>query len=260
MRRPTVILALLGVLLLASGCPSPGPTPTPSVGYLLQSYTIVSEHSGKCLSLELPGGFYEKDPAQQWACNHYHMGLQGKWLLDPTGQIDHYRLVSTFSGKCLEAGSSDGSAVVQAKCTTAANQEWIFKFASAAAYTIASASSGKCMQVKPGTTGGKSDGDAIEVWSCSAGSKNQMWSRTEADAPNPPLDTGTGELCNVCNPQMPECKTGAMCMVMTTGQYLCGQSCSGASPCPSGYTCKQYKTSSGSTVSQCVPTGDECPR
>lgn len=142
-------------------------------------------------------------------------------------------------------------------------KEWLYVplQGSVSDYQIKSIKSGKCLEVRLGSTGGMQDGDIIEQWDCSASAKNQIWKLQKASTPppNPPLDTGTGELCNVCNPQKPECKPGAKCIYMISGQTICGQICSPATGgCPSGYKCTQL-SGSGQTGFQCVPDEYSCP-
>jgi len=247
-------LFVLVAAFLVSGC-NGGP----------YHYSVTSENSGKCLSLNLSGGYYDGDPAEQWDCSHYHMGLQKSWLFEPIGQLNTYRIVSIYSGKSLEVkttpmgGKDNGDIAQQAKYTGGDNQKWTVITDSGGTSTITSLDSGKCLEVKLGSTAGKQDGDPIEQWDCTAGAMNQIWRLKKVTAPNPPLDTGKGELCNVCNPAKPECKPGALCLVMPSGQSVCGQSCSAAVSCPAGYACTKI-TKLGQTSFQCVPTGDGCPR
>jgi len=252
--RQFMIYFVLVIVFLVSGCKPKTP------GY---PYSIISENSGKCLSLQLPGGYYDGDPAQQWDCSHIHMSLQGSWLLEPNAQSSTYRVISIHSGKCLEVnlsngGKNNGDIVQQSKCTGGNNQKWSFISGSGGTSTITSLHSGKCLEVKLGSNGGMQDGDVIEQWDCNV-AKNQIWRLKEITAPNPPLDTGKGELCNVCNPAKPECAPGAQCIVMPSGQSICGQSCSAVVSCPSGYTCTKM-TKLGQILYQCVPTNNQCPR
>ncbi|HUL12438.1 MAG TPA: RICIN domain-containing protein [Methylococcaceae bacterium] len=228
-------------------------------------YTIVSQHSAKCVGLPVGGGYFAGDPVEQWDCSHYHMGLQGSWLIEPVGPPNTYQVVSIHSGMCLEVnaslggGKNNGDPLRQTECTGADNQKWLVVTDSAGISTFESVHSGKCMEVRLGTTGGKQDGDVIEQWDCLAGAKHQTWKLGEIAAPNPPLDAGKGGLCNVCNPANTNCNAGAMCLVLTSGQTVCGQSCSTAVGCPKGYTCTQM-TQLGKTYFQCVPDGNSCPR
>jgi len=252
MDRSLGLTALLVAVAIAAGCASS------------DRYSAVSAHSGKCLSLALAGGYYDGDPVEQWNCTHYHMGLGKEWLFVPLKVTSNYQVKSIKSGKCLEValttgGKKNGDVAQQSKCTGANNQVWNVVTTSAGA-TFKSVLSGKCLQVRPGSTGGMKDGDAIEQWTCSAGAKNQRWNLTAADPPppNPPLDTAPGGLCNVCNPGKPNCKPGALCIVLTSGQSVCGQSCSSAKPCPSGYLCTAI-VKKGQKHYQCVPKDYSCP-
>ena len=243
------ILFTVVLVLITSGC------------MVISKRSLISSHSSKCLSLDVFGGYYDGDPAQQWDCNHYHMGLQASWELFPVGQSDTYRVRSFHSGKCLEVdlssgGKNNGDIVRQAKCTGADNQHWVIMLGQQST-TIKSVYSGKCAEVKLGTTNGMQDGDAIQQSDCT-GADNQSWMPQSITAPTPPLDTGQGQLCNVCNPANPVCKTGALCLVMTSGQTICGQSCSTVIGCPSGYMCTPM-TQLGKTVFQCVPDNNQCP-
>lgn len=207
---------LIGLILILSACKPPG-----------QSNIIKSELSGKCLSLQLSGGYYDGDPVEQWDCSHIHMGLQGSWLLEYDGQTSAYQITSIHSGKCLEVnlaagGKNNGDIVQQAKCTGGNHQRWIFTSGTGGTATITSLHSGKCLQVRLGTTGGMGDGDPIEQWDCIGGAKNQQ------------------------------------CIYLTSKQSVCGQSCSKTIVCPSGYTCTPI-TQSGQTIYQCVPNNNECP-
>jgi len=228
-------------------------------------YSAVSAHSGKCLSLTVPGGYYDGDPVEQWDCSHYHMGLQKEWLFVPLQGMSKYQVKSIKSGKCLEvklstkSGKNNGDIAQQSKCTGANNQAWNVVTTSTGT-TFKSLYSGKCLQVRLGSTGGKQDGDIIEQWDCATSAKNQIWKLQAASTPppNPPMDKGIGELCNVCNPQKPQCKPGALCIVMPSGQSICGQNCSLISGCPSGYTCTKI-VKLGKTYFQCVPNNYSCP-
>ncbi len=260
MKQCLILFILIGIFLL-SGCARMHHDQS-------YQYSIVSQNSGKCLSLDPAGGYYDGDPAQQWDCAHYHMGLQKAWLFVPNGPYA-YQILSIHSGKCLEVklspmgGKNNGDVLQQSKCTGADNQNWIVVNEILGLPTaIRSVHSGKCAEVNLGSTGGKQDGDPIDQWDCVAGDSqppsNQLWRLNPITAPNPPLDTGKGELCNVCNPGNPECKPGALCIVMLSGQSICGQSCSTAVGCPTGYTCtKMMKL--GQTYFQCVPDGNGCP-
>jgi hypothetical protein len=247
MRRMGIFFVVAAVFL-ACGC-------TPRI-----QYSIISENSGKCMSLNPTGGYYDGDPAEQWDCSQYHMGLQASWQFVPSGQSNTYHVISIHSGKCLEVklssgGKNNGDIVQQSKCTWGDNQKWIV-ITGQTSTTITSLYSGKCVEVKLGSTGGLKDGDIIDQWDCT-GAKNQIWMLQPITAPKPPLDTGKGELCNACNPANPECKPGALCLIMPSGQSVCGQSCSTAVGCPTGYTCTKV-TKLGQTYFQCVPTNNEC--
>lgn len=228
-------------------------------------YSAVSSHSGKCLSLIVAGGYYDGDPIEQWNCAHIHMDLQKEWLFVPLQGMSNYQVKSIKSGKCLEvkistiSGKNNGDIAQQSKCTGTSNQAWNVVTTSTGT-TFKSLYSGKCLQVRLGSTGGMQDGDAIEQWDCATGAKNQLWKLQAASTtpPNPPLDTAAGELCTVCNPQKPNCKPGALCMVMPSGQSICGQNCSPATGCPSGYTCTAIIKLSQS-YHQCVPNDNNCP-
>ena len=194
------------------------------------------------------------------------MGVEKEWLfVSLPGGTSKYKVVSIHSGKCLEvntsatSGKNNGDIVQQSKCTGMDNQTWNVVTTSTGT-TMTSFYSGKCLQVKLGSAGGTKDGDAIEQWDCAAGVKNQTWKLHVAgtEPPNPPLDTGKGELCNVCNPANPECKPGALCIGMPSGQTICGQACSGFVGCPSGYTCTKMVKGS-QTYFQCVPGNNNCP-
>jgi hypothetical protein len=255
-KRMTLFITACLLLVAVSAC---GPTS--------DRYSAVSQHSGKCLSLNINGGYYDGDPIEQWDCAHYHMALEKEWLFVPLpGAASNYQIKSIHSGKCLEvkvsatSGKNNGDIVQQSKCTGADNQKWNVVTASPGNTTFTSLYSGKCLQVRLGSTGGAQDGDTIEQWDCSAGAKNQIWKLTIASPapPNPPLDTGTGELCNACNPANPQCKPGALCIVMPSGQSICGQSCSATVACPQGYAC-QKMVRGAQTYFQCVPNGNSCP-
>ncbi len=254
MKRCLLILFLIAGLTV-SGCK------IKPQGY---PYKIISDLSGKCLSLPLPGGYYEGDPVEQWDCTHYHMGLQGSWLLEYDDQTNTYQVISIHSGKCIEVnlaagGKNNGDFVQQAKCNGGDHQKWIFTSGAGGTSTIASLHSGKCLQVRSGTTGGMADGDPIEQWDCIGGALAQQWRMNNINAPNPPLDTAKGELCNVCDPGKPECAPAAKCIGLSAGQYVCGQSCSKTTGCPAGYACTPI-TQLGQTIYQCVPNNNECPR
>lgn len=249
--RNYLCVAVLGSIVLASGCVYRAP------------FSIISANSGKCVSLEPAGGYYDGDPVQQWDCSHYHTGLQSAWEFAAVPQqSDTYQLISIHSGKCMEVnpangGKNNGDAVQQAKCTGGNNQKWTLVGGAGGIHTITSMNSGKCLEVKMGPTGGMQDGDPLQQWDCNGG-KNQTWSRQGISAPRPPLDTGTGQLCNVCNPAKPDCAGGAKCIVLPSSQSVCGQSCGTSSACPEGYTCSKI-AQLGQTVFQCVPADNECP-
>jgi Ricin-type beta-trefoil lectin domain-like len=255
--RITCFVVVIVFLAAGSGC----------IGASDRHYAV-SQHSGKCLGLPPAGGYFDGDPVQQWDCAQIHLGLQKEWLFVPLeAASSKYKVVSIQSGKCLEVstsptgGKNNGDIVQQSKCTGADNQKWDIGNTSAGT-TFTSLYSGKCMQVRLGSTGGTNDGDAIEQWDCSAGAKNQVWKllTTSPLPPNPPLDTGKGELCNLCNPAIgsSDCKPGARCILLPSGQSICGQNCSGGAGCPTGYTCAKIG-SSGSTYYQCVPNNNSCP-
>ena len=228
-------------------------------------FSAVSAHSGKCLSLIVPGGYNDGDPVEQWDCSHFHMDLQKEWLFVPLQGVSNYQVKSIKSGKCLEvklsmtSGKNIGDIVQQSKCTGASNQAWNVVTTSKG-IAFKSLYSGKCLQVRLGSTGGLQDGDIIEQWNCAISTKNQIWKLQAASTPppNPPLDTGIGELCNVCNPLKPNCKPGALCIVMPSGQSICGQNCSPTMGCPSGYACTAIKNL-GKTYYQCIPNNNNCP-
>lgn len=225
---------------------------------LNDSYTITSKHSSKCLSLIIPGGFYENNPVQQWDCSHIHMGLQKSWLIEWDNQNKSFRLVSIFSGKCMEVdmssgGKNNGDKIQQASCDGGKNQEWKYKTINVGYIQIISAHSGKCLDVNLNPNGGTMDGDMVQQWDCIQNQSNQLWELKKISAPNPPLDTGEGLLCNVCNPNDVKCKgAGAKCIYTTNQQYICGQACNNVQPCPIGYYCN-------TNIGQCVPQGEECP-
>jgi hypothetical protein len=67
-----------------------------------------------------------------------------------------------------------------------------------------------------------------------------------------------GKLCDYCNAQSPSCTApGGQCIITNSGETFCGQGCSVAQPCPSGYKCMTLSTKSG-TTSQCVPGNLSC--
>lgn len=247
---------MIGILVIGTGC------------QVSDRYSAVSVHSGKCLSLIVPGGYYDGEPVEQWDCSYIHMDLQKEWLYVPLqGSVSDYQIKSIKSGKCLEvnlattSGKNNGDIIQQSKCTGGNNQAWNVVTTSTGTTTFKSLYSGKCLQVRLGSTGGMKDGDIIEQWDCSTSAKNQIWKLQKASTPppNPPLDTGKGELCNVCNPYKPECKPGAKCISMISGQTICGQICSPATGgCPSGYKCKQLYDL-GQTFFQCIPNNNNCP-
>jgi hypothetical protein len=71
------------------------------------------------------------------------------------------------AGKCLRADNKNGAKVTIASCTGGSDQEWTFKNGAVTLYNGA-----KCLDVVGGK---KADGAKLQVWDCSAGSKNQQW-------------------------------------------------------------------------------------
>lgn len=254
MKRYMMLASVVGISAILAGCSTK------------DRFSAVSVHSGKCLSLKIAGGYYDGDPIEQWNCSHTHMYLQKEWLFVPLpGGVSNYQVKSIHSGKCLEvklsstSGKNNGDIIQQSKCTGANNQAWNIVTTSAGT-TFKSLYSGKCLQVRLGSTNGLKDGDIIEQWTCTGGTKKQIWKLQAATAntPNPPLDTGTGELCNLCSPYKPNCKSGALCITMLSGQSICGKHCSPSKGCPSGYLCTQIKKL-GNTYYQCIPNNYSCP-
>jgi len=65
-----------------------------------------------------------------------------------------------------------------------------------------------------------------------------------------------GGLCDYCTPDKPTC-AGGQCVILSSGETFCGQTCSAAAPCPSGYQCTKV-SSSGASTYQCIPTKLSC--
>jgi len=256
--KPRGCFFLLVVVFLLSGCvPVPSPTPTPYAS-LIAPYAFKNLYSSDYLSLHPTGSNLSNgDTVVQIAPSNYHLGLQNVWLVYPYGS--GYLLVSAHSGKCLQTDSTQlKSPVHQQKCTGDAKQQWSFS-GSAGASTIMSQYSQLCLAV-PSTQ----EYEEVYQQDCSLAlsdsTKSGLWAQEpKPNAPNPPHDSGSGQLCDACNPANPNCTgSGSMCAVLVSGQSLCATACSSAQPCPQGYDCKSVSAGAG-VKNLCVPTDMSCP-
>lgn len=264
MRRLLILLIVgIGVTFLGTACS------TPAI-----RYTIQSDANGKCMTLNPEGASYSVGTSVvQWDCNStfYHWNkLMASWNWYKIGQDANkqtlYQVKSILSGKCMEVslsngGKNDGDVVQQATCNGGKNQQWLYNnVATSGKVVIMSVHSGKCIQVSLDESNEiqKQDGVAIEQWVCTVSATNQFWIMSKTNDPPPPYDSGKGELCDACNPDAPACGTGAKCLVLTTGQNVCGKACGGSVSCPSGYQCMTIKTLKGN-IQQCSPVNDRCP-
>lgn len=263
MSRFTVALIVLLVSFTAWGCASWPP----------KSYTFVSKHSGMALGLPVPGGYLEGDGIQQIGLNNYHLGLQTSWQLRPEvpSTAVNFSMISLHSGKCVDlglanGGNNDGDSVRQMRCNGGQNQKFRIVPTAPDEFQIVSVYSNKCLQVsvaQGGANPGMNEEDPIEQWTCSMDDR-QIWKRTElTNAPNPPYDSGKGQLCDACVPGSPtlQCKSpGAKCVVWSGAPSFCADACSASKPCPPGFHCTRLK-SGITTVDLCLPEPDprSCP-
>jgi len=245
-----VIGAIFTSIIVGVVFPPPGPA------YLMtvRDYEIISDLSGKCLSVRPPYGFQDGDPVEQWDCNFYHMGLQASWAFAPAGvAVDNYQIISLNSGKCLEVSQASG-AIQQSKCTGSDNQTWVLPGPLPTRVTkvaIKSRFSKKCLNAVVGVQ--PQDGDVIDQQNCS-NVGNQLWVLSRIGDLTPPHDSGKGQLCDACDPSASTCQTnGGKCVGISNGrQWVCGQGCGPAAPCPSGYMCSLVQTPLQPTY-QCIP-------
>jgi hypothetical protein len=103
----------------------------------------------------------------------------GLYRLSPTSTVPPpatYTLTARHSGKLLDvfnASTADGANVVQWAANGQTNQRWRFTDAGGGYFTVASANSGKCLDVYGGT-GATADGARVVQWACHGGT-NQQW-------------------------------------------------------------------------------------
>ena len=68
---------------------------------------------------------------------------------------------------------------------------------------------------------------------------------------------GTANLCDRCESNADCRENGALCLVLDSGEQVCGRSCVKDAECPSGYYCDAYMNGTQS-VGQCAPAVGSC--
>ncbi|MER7730081.1 RICIN domain-containing protein [Streptomyces erythrochromogenes] len=148
---------------------STGPTPTPGPGGPTSgtTYQLVNANSGK--ALDSPAGNGDGGHLVQWTGGNFN----NQKFTATKNSDGTYQLKVKSSGLCVAGApgsTSDGTAVQQRTCSTAADQKWKMT-ASGSGFTATAQHSGKCMDV---TGSSKSDGARIVQNSCD-GRASQQW-------------------------------------------------------------------------------------
>jgi len=134
----------------------------------LESYYIVSKHSGKCLDV---AGGSTKDGAKiiQWTCTD---GYNQRWHLIP---IDKYWIIlAHHSNKCLDVAGfkfDNGVSIIQWSVRIGYNQLWEFIDVGNGYYQIRARHSHKCLDVSGAK---RNNGAKIIQWEYN-GKDNQQW-------------------------------------------------------------------------------------
>ena len=163
---------LLPAALLAFACPPLAAQTLPNLTTF--NSTAVASHSGKCM--EVPGASTVADvQLTQNACSG--RPEQGLRFL-PVAGLPQTANIRTAANLCLTAraaGTANGTAVVQAACTTGVDQRFRLEgLGTATSYRLRHLGSGRCVEV-----GGSSsnNGAQVRLWDCQqpTSGRNQNW-------------------------------------------------------------------------------------
>ncbi|MFJ6784163.1 RICIN domain-containing protein [Streptomyces yangpuensis] len=147
--------------------PTPTPTPGPGGPTSGTTYQLLNANSGKVLDSPAKNG--DGGYLVQWTGGNFN----NQKFTATKNSDGTYQLKVRSSGLCVAGApgsTSDGTAVQQRTCSTAADQKWKIT-ASGSGFTVTAQHSGKCMDVTGSST---SDGARIVQNSCD-GRASQQW-------------------------------------------------------------------------------------
>ncbi|GAA1681101.1 hypothetical protein GCM10009830_30290 [Glycomyces endophyticus] len=168
MRRvlPTVLAAVLGLVLALAGAAPAAAVPDPVGGAAVE---LVARHSGRCADV-ISGSTADGAPIGQYDCNN---GANQLWRLRDLGN-GYVQVAAGHSGKCLDVNggsTANGAMVFQWACHSGLNQQWQIQDAGSGHTRLVARHSGKCLEVTDGAT---ANGARLRQWDCGA-SQHQQW-------------------------------------------------------------------------------------